>query len=473
MLVGRDNEQSVLLSLLDRDESQFCAVYGRRRVGKTFLIRETFAGKFAFQHIGLANASRKEQLYEFRESLRQAGLTLRTTPQSWYEAFHKLEELLNRLPAGKKVIFLDELSWMDTPKSNFISALEHFWNGWATARPEKDIILIVCGSATSWIINKVIYNHGGLHNRLTMQLHLKPFTLKECKEYTQSLHIELSHKDIAEAYMIMGGVPYYWSFLHKGESLAQNIDRLFFAENAPLAHEYDILYASLFKNSGIHTTIINTLASKKIGMTRKEILSTTQLSDNTTFSQALDELEQCSFIRRYHALGKKKHDTLYQLIDNLTLFHLRFIAGNTSRDRQYWLHTTGTPTYYTWAGLAFERLCLWHIPQIKTALSIAGIGSAEYSWRTEANSEHDGAQIDLIIDRNDNIINLCEMKYSDAEYAITKEEDCRLRSRQSIFKSITHTRKTVHLTFITLYGLRHNAYWSSVQSEIQVDELFR
>lgn len=473
MLVGRQSEQDDLLSLIENTEPQFCAVYGRRRVGKTFLIRETFAGKFAFQHTGLANANRKDQLAEFRESLRQAGLNLRSTPKSWYEAFHHLGSLLSQQPAGKKIVFLDELPWMDTPKSDFVSALEHFWNGWATARPEKDIVLIVCGSSTSWIISKVITNHGGLHNRVTKQIHLKPFTLKECQEYVQSLRVSFSQRDLAEAYMILGGVPYYWSFLRRGESLAQNIDRLFFADGAPLSHEYDALYASLFKNPSIHVSIINALASKKIGMSRKEIIANTQLSDNTTFAKALDELEQCNFIRSYQAYGKKLRDTQYQLIDNLTLFHLKFVKTKAPRDPQFWTHTIGTPAYYNWAGLAFERLCLWHIPQIKAALGISGVASYEYSWRTDANDEHNGAQIDLLIDRNDNIINLCEMKYSESEYAITKEEDQKLRSRLTTFQTVTRTRKAIHTTFITLYGLHRNAYYSTANSEITVDKLLK
>lgn len=461
-----------MLQLIEKEEPQFCVVYGRRRVGKTFLIRETFANRFAFQHTGLANAPKKDQLREFKESLRAAGMRVSKTPKTWYEAFGMLQEHLASLPSGKKIVFIDELSWIDTPKSNFISALEHFWNGWATARPEKDIVLIVCGSATSWLISKVIQNHGGLHNRLTMKLYLQPFTLHECKEYAEHLRLELSDRDLLEAYMIMGGIPYYWSFLRRSESLAQNIDRLFFSVDAPLSGEYSALYSSLFRNAAPHTAVIVALSMKKAGMLRKELLDATRMTDNSVFNRTLDELEQCNFIRRYNAFGKKEKESTYQLMDNFTLFHFRFIAENRNRDEHYWSHSVETPRHAAWAGLAFERTCLWHLPQMLRALGIDGVITSTHSWRTESADDHPGAQIDLLIDRNDNIVNLCEMKFSNTEYVITKEEATKLRTRKAVFKASTKTRKTVHLTMVTTYGVLHNAYWNDIQSEITMEDLF-
>ena len=461
-----------MLQLIEKEEPQFCVVYGRRRVGKTFLIRETFANRFAFQHTGLANAPKKDQLREFKESLRAAGMRVSKTPKTWYEAFGMLQEHLAGLPSGKKIVFIDELSWIDTPKSNFISALEHFWNGWATARPEKDIVLIVCGSATSWLISKVIQNHGGLHNRLTMKLYLQPFTLHECKEYAEHLRLELSDRDLLEAYMIMGGIPYYWSFLRRGESLAQNIDRLFFSVDAPLSGEYSALYSSLFRNAAPHTAVIVALSMKKAGMLRKELLDATRMTDNSVFNRTLDELEQCNFIRRYNAFGKKEKESTYQLMDNFTLFHFRFIAENRNRDEHYWSHSVETPRHAAWARLAFERTCLWHLPQMLRALGIDGVITSAHSWRTESTDDHPDAQIDLIIDRNDNIVNLCEMKFSNTEYVITKEEATKLRTRKAVFKASTKTRKAVHLTMVTTYGVLHNAYWNDIQSEITMEDLF-
>lgn len=472
MIIGRKQEQSDLLRLIEEPESQFCAVYGRRRIGKTFLIRETFAHRFAFQHTGLAKAAKKEQLAEFKESLRAAGMRANKSPKDWYEAFHMLADYLATLPAGKKIIFLDELSWMDTPKSGFMSALEHFWNGWAAARAEKDIVLVVCGSATSWIINKVIKNRGGLHNRLTMRIHLKPFTLKECEEYAQSRNLPLSRQDIAETYMMLGGVPYYWSFLRKNESLAQNIDRMIFAEDAPLAEEHQALYASLFDHPEPYIAIVEALTRKKCGLTRNELLNATKLSDNTTFTRTLNELEQCNFIRKYYCFGKKERESTYQMIDNFTLFHFQYIIGNVRHDPHFWSHSIGTPIHHTWSGLAFERLCLWHLPQINSALGITGVISSAHSWRTTANEDHEGAQIDLLIDRNDNVINLCEMKYCDEKYTFTKEEADKLQQRRSVFKKVTRTRKTIHTTLVTMHGIAHNKYTNDIHSEICINDLF-
>lgn len=471
MLIGRNEEKETLLSLLEKDESQFCAVYGRQRVGKTFLIKETFDYHFAFYHTGVANASKKEQLTEFRESLRKAGLKRCKMPRTWFEAFHLLEDLLEQSQDEKKIVFIDELPWMDTAKSNFISALEHFWNGWCNFR--KDIILIVCGSATSWIINKIIRDHDGLHNRLTNRVYLQPFTLKECEQYANALQLNLSRKEIAEAYMIMGGIPYYWSFMKRGESMAQNIDSLFFAKNSPLSMEFDALYASLFKHSNAYIEIVTALATKKAGMTRNELLENTNRYDNAVFKKVLDELEQCNFIRKYYAIGKKERDALYQLIDNFTLFYFRYIRNNTTHDEHFWSNNYTAPMHQAWAGLAFERLCLWHLPQIKAALGIAGVITSAYSWRTEATEEHEGAQIDLLIGRKDDVINFCEMKFSDNEYAISKEEEANLRRRRTVFQTVTKTRKSIHNTLITTVGIKHNIYWGSIQSVVILDDLFK
>lgn len=473
MIIGREKEQRELLELLDKEESQFCVVYGRRRVGKTFLIRETFANRFAFQHTGLANASKNDQLAQFKESLRAAGMKVHRKPKTWYEAFSLLQEHLSSLPTGKKVVFIDELSWLDTPKSNFVSALEHFWNGWATARTEKDIVLIVCGSATSWLLNKIVQNHGGLHNRLTMKIHLQPFTLNECRQYARHLRVDLSDIDILEAYMIMGGIPYYWSFMRLGESLAQNIDRIFFYNDAPLRDEYDALYASLFKNATPHIAIISALAKKKAGMLRDEILLASHLSDNNVFSRALTELEQCNFIRRYKAFGKKEKESLYQLMDNFTLFHFSFIANNQNNDVHLWSHSIDTPRHSTWAGQAFERTCFWHLPQMLNALGISGIISSAHSWQIKGTEEHPGVQIDMLIDRNDNVINLCEMKFSSSDYVFNKDEDAKLRRRKTVFKAVTKKRKTVQLTLVTTYGLIRNAYSGNIQNIITMDDLFK
>ena len=459
--------------MLEKEEPQFCVVYGRRRVGKTYLVRETFANRFAFQHTGLANATKKEQLREFKESLRASGMRVGATPKSWYEAFGMLQQHLAALPAGKKVVFIDELSWLDTPKSNFVSALEHFWNGWVTARSEKDIVLIVCGSATSWLMSKVIQNRGGLHNRLTWQIYLRPFTLCECRQYALHMRLDLSDRDLLEAYMVMGGIPYYWSFMRRGESLAQNIDRLFFADDAPLASEYNALYPSIFKNSAPHTFVIEALTKKKAGMTRKQLLEATGMSDNAVFNRAVEELEQCNFIRRYRAFGKKEKDVMFQLMDNFTLFHFRYIAENTHHDEHYWSHTIDSPRHASWAGLAFERVCLWHLPQMLRALGIDGVVTSAQSWRTAPNDQHEGTQIDLLIDRNDGIINLCEMKFAETEYSIGKSENAQLRKRKALFKEVSNTRKAVHITMVTTYGLKHNAYSGDIQNEITMSDLFK
>ena len=298
MLIGRENEKKELLSVMNSDNSEFVAVYGRRRVGKTYLIRETFNYKFTFQHTGMANTTSKKQLTGFRDSLIEQGATKVPKLSNWLQAFSELKRFLNNSTDVKKLVFIDELPWLDPPKSDFLSALEYFWNGWATAR--KDIILIVCGSATSWIVEKIINNHGGLHNRLTKRIKLNPFTLKECEAFSNSRNLALNRAQIVEAYMIIGGIPYYWNYIKKGQSIAQNVDNLFFKEGGELRDEFDMLYASLFKNPEGYIKIVTALGKKKAGMSRNEIIAATKLTDNGTLTRMLNELEWCGFIRKYN-----------------------------------------------------------------------------------------------------------------------------------------------------------------------------
>ena len=470
MIIGRKEEQQILHSAVQSENSEFVAVYGRRRVGKTYLIRETFGYKFTFQHTGLAKGNTKEQLFSFAISLRDAGYDDCPIPKSWLEAFSLLSTYLKNSTDEKKIVFLDELPWMDTPRSNFISAFEHFWNGWASAR--KDIVLIICGSATSWIINKVINDHGGLHNRVTKQIALQPFTLKECEMFAQSKGLEMSRYQLAECYMVLGGIPYYWSLLEKGLSLAQNIDKIIFAKNGKLSNEFNQLYASLFKSPEQYIDIVTALGKKKVGMTREEIIAATDKYSNGALSKVLDELEYCGFIRKYNGFDKKSKQAIYQLIDNYTLFYFKFIQQNENNDEHFWSASIDSAMHRAWSGLAFERLCMAHTQQIKAALGIAGVLSNVYSWRKGADEMSDGAQIDLLIDRKDQVINLCEMKYSLSEYVIDAEYEQKLRNKKSVFIDTTNTRKAVHLTMVTTFGIKANAHSGIVQNEITLEDLF-
>ncbi len=480
MIIGRENEIAVLRGLLSSEESQFVAIYGRRRVGKTFLIREAYNYNFIFQHTGTYEATRKQQLNDFRESLYNAGMGKCAMPKTWAEAFQLLWTFLKGFPedGNKKIIFIDELPWMDTPKSNFVRSLDHFWNAWATTR--KDIILVICGSATSWIIDNVIMNYGGLHNRLTCQIHLQPFTLRECRQYCEAKNLGYKDRQILEAYMVMGGIPYYWSFLRKGQSISQNFDRMFFQTGGELTREFDALYASLFKKPRHHIAIITALAKKKCGLLRDDILKTSRLSDNNEFTKALQELEQCGFIRKYTAIGKKSKEAVYQLIDNFTIFYFDFMLENTNGDEHFWTSSASTAVHYGWAGRAFERVCLLHIKQIKEALGFSAVISSVHSWNWKGIKDPEtgrtvmkGAQIDLLIDRNDDTINLCEMKYTNAPYLLTEDEDARIRNRKETFIRETGTEKTVLVTMITTFGLAPGGYSDDIQCQVTMADLFR
>lgn len=471
MLVGRKKEAKLLKDVLQDECSHFVAIYGRRRVGKTFLIRESFGYRFTFQHAGLSEGGMREQLFAFTSSLKDAGYQFAKRPTNWLEAFEGLKELVRQSKESRKVIFLDELSWMDTQKSDLMVALENFWNSFASAR--KDIVLIVCASATSWMLSKVIHNKGGLYNRLTEQIHLQTFSLKECEEYVQMAGLSMNRNQILQYYMIFGGVPYYWGFLKKGLSLSQNIDEVLFVKDAPLKDEFRYLYASVFRHPEPYVKIIETLGMKKVGMTREELIAASGIPNSGDLTVKLEELESCGFIRRYYAFGMKKKNAVYQLIDCFTLFHFKFLK-NASTDTHFWTNQINTPSVNTWMGLAFERVCMEHIDQIKIKLGIAGVLTEVNSWYCKADAEKGvfGSQIDLLITRRDQVINLCEMKYSGSAYTITEKVDRSIRNKIHDLVLLTGTKYAIHPTLITTYGLVENTYADYIQSVITLDDLF-
>lgn len=478
-MIGRDKERKDLENWIESGRSEFIAIYGRRRVGKTFLVKKTLNGRFSFHFSGSYGSARKDQLLNFGLALRSQfnDLSIRI-PENWISAFHELKCQIERGTEDKKVIFLDELPWLDTPKSGFLTALENFWNDWAYWR--EDIKLIVCGSATSWIINKIIRNKGGLHNRLTHSIYLKPFFLGQCEEYFKAYGYRLSRKQIAECYMIMGGIPYYLSLMQRGESVAQNIDRMFFSDDAPLKNEFENLYRSLYKNFEKYISVIKALATKGIGLTRKEIVEGSKLTDNGELSKILEELELCGFIRSYMpyqgnkrkqtSLSRNSKDTLYQLVDFYSLFYLEFQREIQKNNGKYWLSMYNSPKLNTWRGLTFELLCTYHIQQVKAALGIADVYTDFSAWRGAYGGRK--AQIDLLIDRSDETINLCEMKYCNGDFIIDKQYSDKLEEKAEIFQEATNNTKNLLMTLITTKGLVSNQYSDIIQRLVTLDQLF-
>lgn len=477
-MIGRIEEKAFLKSLLDEEEAQFVAVFGRRRVGKTYLVRESYDYHFTFEHTGISNASittksqKEAQLDKFAESLRRAGIECGKL-NSWEEAFSGLIKVIEKSNDRKKVIFIDELSWMDTKNSGLISALESFWNGWATARAQKDVVLIVCASATYWMIDNIVNARGGLHNRLTGQIFLQPFTLRECEQYLKSKKILFSRHQILQCYMIMGGVPYYWSLLQKGKSLPQNIDRLFFSENGPLINEYDNLYAALFQKPDRYMEIVEALSTTGRGMSRDEISRKTGIASSGDLSKKITELENCGFIRKYVPYGYKKRNAIYQLIDNFTLFYYKFMRQNVF-DEHFWSNRMNSPSIHAWSGIAFERVCLEHIKEIKKSLGISGVETSVNAWQCHKDPEKGifGSQIDLLIVRKDQVINVCEMKYADDEYKVDEAFDQSMRHKISDLVRMTGTKYAIYPTLITTYGVMETAYAGNLQSVITAEELF-
>lgn len=479
-MVGREKEKAQLMSLLKSKEPEFVAVFGRRRVGKTYLIRESYDYDFVFQHTGVNNNSinecsmKRRQLDKFAESLKEYGVKLERPLKDWDEAFYYLRKVIELSKEKKKVIFIDELSWMDTKGSGLLSALESFWNGYVTARKEKDVILIVCTSATYWMVDKIVNSKGGLHNRLTQKIHLKPFTLKECEEYTKELGVTFNHYQIIQCYMVLGGIPYYWSKLKKNLSLAQNINQMFFADDAALDGEYDNLYAALFNKPEQYIKIVETLCNVTKGLSRDELSKASGVPNSGDLTKKLTELENCGFIRKYDAYGHKTRNCLYQLIDNYTLFYHKFLR-NKPADEHFFEHEFNSPSVRAWSGLAFERVCLQHISQIKQALGISGVYTEVNAWSCKEDLDNGifGSQIDLLIIRKDQVINVCEMKYTENEYIVDKDFDKAIRRKVSDFVKSTQTKYAIHTTLVSANDVIDNAYSGNLQSIITSEALFK
>lgn len=470
-IIGRENEIKLLTEYENSGKAEFVTIYGRRRVGKTFLIRELFGNKFTFEVSGIVEGEGIDQLKVFTEALMRYGAKIITPPADWFEAFASLEQLLSKQKRKKRcIVFIDEMPCFDTHGSKFITALDHFWNGWAAH--QANIMLIACGSATSWIVKNIIDNHGGLHNRITHEMHLHPFTLHETELYLNANKFNWNRLSIAQTYMILGGIPYYLSLLRPAESLPQNIDRLFFTDDAEMHREYKRLFKSLFRNPEPYQLILEQLAKRKSGMDRDEVAKALKLTSGGGLSDKLDNLVYCDFIRRYYVKDKKVKSTsaIYQMTDFFTFFYLTFcIAPPTNPN--FWTSTIDKPVQNNWFGLAYERLCMAHIPQIKNALHIDSIQTSFYSWRSKQSTP--AVQIDLIIERADQVVNVCEVKYSQREYAIDKEDDLRLRDRCGSFKEETKTRAAIHPVLITTFGMKQNMYSDYITAEVTMDDLFQ
>ena len=469
-IIGRYEEQQTIQKLHTSNRSEFLALYGRRRVGKTFLVREYFQNRFAFYLTGIANANTDQQLLNFDLQLQRLTGSELQRSSNWIEAFYKLRTYLSQQnPAEKQVLFFDELPWLDTNGSDFIQGLEHFWNNWADG--QKNIFLIVCGSAASWMINNLINTAGGLHNRLTHQMKIMPFTLKETADFLQSKGCQFTQQQVILLYMTMGGIPYYLEQVPTEKSAAQAIQHLFFDQNAKLHSEFNQLYRALFRKHETYEKVVEILSGKSLGFTRTELVQKGQLQSGGTLTKILFELEESGFITSYPSLDNKAKNTVYRLSDFYTAFFFKFLKNYKASDDSYWLNIQNQPTFNAWKGLAFEQVCLSHVPQIKKALGISGVHSKQSAWIGEANDQK--AQVDLLIDRQDQVINLCECKFSNDDFTIDKDYAAQLRRKMEVFKTATKTKKVVWLTFITTYGLQTNAYSNElVQKSITSDALF-
>ena len=467
-LIGRKNEISILQNALKSNKPELITVYGKRRIGKTFLVRNVYKNYIQFEFSGINNCSLKQQLNNFYLTLADKNDSFKK-PTDWIEAFHQLNQYISKLTSKKKkVIFIDEFPWLDSRKSNFLSAFDNFWNSYATKR--DDLVVVICGSAASYMVKNIIKSKGGLHNRITNKIQLLPFNLFETELLLKKNKVKLTRYDILQIYMAMGGVPYYLEKILPGECVAQAIDRLCFIKDGVLRNEFNNVFASLFDQHDNHEAIIRALASVRKGLTRTEIAKKSKLKSGGTLSKTLTELEESGFIEKYLPYKGNK-DSVYRLTDEYSLFYIKYIENIKPSNKGIWIKMYNQPTYKIWSGFSFETICIKHVEQIKEGLKISGVNSLQGSW-IEKNKKNN-AQIDLLIDRDDNIINICEMKFYNNEFILDKKYANEIAKKVDAFSLSTKTKKNVFITFITSYGLISNKYSKQhVQSELTINHLF-
>jgi len=480
LIIARKEEQRVLQSLKNENTAQFLAVYGRRRVGKTFLIREFFEDSFSFKHTALSplelkdinpDALYKAQLAEFKKSLVRYGHNNDNPIADWFEAFDRLRELIeSKRTRERAIVFIDEMPWLDTPRAGFISALEHFWNDYGSGK--HNLLLIVCGSSTTWMLDKLIHNQGGLYGRTTKEMHIHPFTLSECEEYYKSRGIMMDRYDILQSYMILGGVAYYMSYMEKGRSLAQNIDSLFFCQGGRLEDEYNILFTSLFGENDKYQKIVEFLSKNRYGATQDEIANAVGMSRGGTLSKMIKALVKSDLVISYYDFKGSNKEAYYKLTDLFCLFYLNFVRKHPTTNQTFWQDNQNSPKLNAWRGLAFEDVCFVHQNEIRHALGIGGVHTEIYPWRNESTTAGKGAQIDMIIDRADRVMNVCEMKFTIGEFTIDKNYAAALRNKIATVMELTRGRRNPQMTLITTYGLKDNQYSNRIQRIVTMNDLF-
>jgi len=476
-IYGRENDIALLEQLYASKRPEFVAVYGRRRVGKTYLVSELFNSRFTFYHTGLSphlhtkKNALQEQLHAFYITLRSSGLDADIPqPTNWLDAFELLKSVLLHKSNGKRqVVFIDEMPWLDTPRSNFLAAFEHFWNGWGAR--QENLMLIVCGSATSWMKQSIINNKGGLYNRITREIKVMPFSLHETEELLKDRGVKWSRYDIAQFYMIAGGIPHYISFVQPKQSLPQAIDSIFFADQAPLKQEFERLFGSLFTNADKYIKIVRLIGKTHVGLTRQQLLADMSKTDGGNFSAVLKNLVMSDFLLPYTSYMDGKRQERYKLIDPFCQFFLTFMDGK-NRPSDFWQQNALSGQINAWRGFAFEELCFNHITQIKHALGIPQVSTTVSKWALQGNESTKGTQIDMIIDRADNIVDICEMKFTNGLFAINKNYDLILRERLQLLSEHLPKRKMAHLVFITSFGIKQNEYAGIAQESITLDALF-
>ena len=490
-IIARKREKQILESVLRSKSSELVCVYGRRRIGKTYLVRNFFEScdnVIYFELTGQKQESGeyaplKYQLANFKYQFERTFDRDIPQPTSWQNAFTVLRKETERFKdsTSKLILFFDELPWLCSPRSGFFEALDQAWN--TTFERQPNVKVIVCGSAASWMLKKIIHAKAGFSRRITHKIRLTLFSLKETKEYLLFKGFDLSSRSVAEIFMMLGGIPYYLNFMSPHKSIYQNIEDECFDINGRLVDEYAIIFNSLFKNSENHKKVVEYIASKHKGVLLEELTGKFSSLKGGSLSRILDNLVSSSFIKKTPPLYNEAKGTIYRLIDEFVLFHLKWIKPAPrsifeSPSTLYFQNRAQSNSFKSWRGFAFERLCLKHEYQIRQSLGIhkiLSIPSMVYFYDQQGKRS---SQIDLLFERADNVISICEIKHSESEYELTKADvNSLMRKKEDLRRYLAlkkKTQKDIHIVYVTTNGVYLNKYFHQLQpSVVKLDDLFQ
>jgi AAA+ ATPase superfamily predicted ATPase len=404
--IGRKVEIAQLTALIDLPRPSIAVIYGRRRVGKSELIRHVTQGKNVLSFEGLEGQPKHKQIKNFLFQLSAQSNIREKNISDWPDALILLRTLTQD---GQWIIILDEFQWMANYQNELVSVIKMIWEKYLSQNP--DLTLILCGSIASFMKSKVLKS-SALYGRTDYELNLHELNLSEISEFFPGKGSD----EVIDTAMLVGGIPKYLELISEYPSLYDALEPLAFSQDGFFKTEYDRLFASHFGKKPIFMKIIQTLATNPYGLTTGKLAKEMQVASGGTLCHQLDDLESAGFLHSIIPFDKPEGSKLrkYILMDAYVRFYHSIIRGSmkeTTPPNTQFHAIMSSPRYAAWAGMAFEFLCMRHHKEISRILGFHGIPYTAGPFFQRKTLDTPGVQIDLLFERSDKILVLCEMKY--------------------------------------------------------------